>query len=196
MRSMKSVMLESEADPWLDTNISGLNGDRKRGSHRIILLNPWSLIIWKFRLQRNNVLSFLQRIKQMQKPDIRRNLGKRCVLTVPCGSVGCPALFMYFVPGFVPLLYHAVFHAAFQVRSNIFLHQSDQGVRAFLRCPGDVRRDVQAVVVRHFFSNGLSLADRLAGKYIERCSGDQALSQGHSRVSRSFTTSRADVDQN
>ena len=50
---------------WLDTNISGLNGDRKRGSHRIILLNRWSLIIWKFRLQRNNVLSFLQRIKQM-----------------------------------------------------------------------------------------------------------------------------------
>ena len=42
-----------------------LNGDRKRGSHRIILLNRWSLIIWKFRLQRNNVLSFLQRIKQM-----------------------------------------------------------------------------------------------------------------------------------
>ena len=37
-----------------------LNGDRKRGSHRIILLNRWSLIIWKFRLQRNNVLSFLQ----------------------------------------------------------------------------------------------------------------------------------------
>ena len=46
---------------WLDTNIS----EFKRGSHRIILLNRWSLIIWKFRLQRNNVLSFLQRIKQM-----------------------------------------------------------------------------------------------------------------------------------
>ena len=79
---------------------------------------------------------------------------------------------MYFVPGFVSLLYHAVFHAAFQVRSNIFLHQSDQARAGFLRCPGDVRRDVQAVVVRHFQQRTVT-ADRLAGKYIERCSGDQ-----------------------
>ena len=51
---------------WLDTNISEFKTEiEKRGSHRIILLNRWSLIIWKFRLQRNNVLSFLQRIKQM-----------------------------------------------------------------------------------------------------------------------------------
>ena len=75
--------------------------------------------------------------------------GSGCSYSPLCGSVGCPALFMYFVPGFVSLLYHAVFHAAFQVRSNIFLHQSDQARAGFLRCPGDVRRDVQAVVVRH-----------------------------------------------
>lgn len=77
-------------------------------------------------------------------------LGSGCSCSPLCGSVGCPALFMYFVPGFVSLLYHAVFHAAFQVRSNIFLHQPDQARAGFLRCPGDVRRDVQAVVVRHF----------------------------------------------
>lgn len=45
---------------WLDTNISEFKRRSKTRSHRIILLNRWSLIIWKFRLQRNNVLSFLQ----------------------------------------------------------------------------------------------------------------------------------------
>ena len=50
---------------WLDTNISEFKRRSKRGSHRIILLNRWSLIIWKFRLQRNKVLSFLQRADQM-----------------------------------------------------------------------------------------------------------------------------------
>ena len=64
--------LDEICDAWIWRSRSGsirifrsLNGDRKRSSHRIILLNRWSLIIWKFRLQRNNVLSFLQRIKQM-----------------------------------------------------------------------------------------------------------------------------------
>lgn len=122
-------------------------------------------------------------------------LGSGCSYSPLCGSVGCPALFMYFVPGFVPLLYHAVFHAAFQVRSNIFLHQSDQARAGFLRCPGDVRRDVQAVVVRHFQQRTVT-ADRLAGKYIERCSGDQALSQGTAEVTLIHDRAAADVDQN
>ena len=82
-----------------------LNGDRKRGSHRIILLNRWSLIIWRFRLQRNNVLSFLQRIKQMQKPGIRRTW-ERLFLQSPLrfrrmsGSfyVFCPWLCIPFIP--------------------------------------------------------------------------------------------------
>ena len=122
-------------------------------------------------------------------------LGSGCSCSPLCGSVGCPALFMYFVPGFVSLLYHAVFHAAFQVRSNIFLHQSDQARAGFLRCPGDVRRDVQAVVVRHFQQRTVT-ADRLAGKYIERCSGDQAFAQGTAEVTLIHDRAAADVDQN
>ena len=112
-------------------------------------------------------------------------LGSGCSYSPLCGSVGCPALFMYFVPGFVPLLYHAVFHAAFQVRSNIFLHQSDQARAGFLRCPGDVRRNVQAVIVRHFQQRTVT-ADRLAGKSSSAAPAIRPLRRAQQR-SRSFT---------
>lgn len=50
---------------WLDTNISEFKRRSKTRFTQDNFMNRWSLIIWKFRLQRNNVLSFLQRIKQM-----------------------------------------------------------------------------------------------------------------------------------
>lgn len=104
--------------------------DRKPASRRIILSNRWILIIWRSRSQKNSLF-----------------------VTVPWLSLllfyRISGFFMYGSFSLFRLLYHPVFHTAFKVGSNIFLHQSDQTCTGLLRCPGDMRREIQTVVVRH-----------------------------------------------
>lgn len=82
-------------------------------------------------------------------------LGSGCSYSPLCGSVGCPALLCICPWLCIPFIPRG-FPCRLPGTKQYFLHQSDQARAGFLRCPGDVRRDVQAVVVRHF-SNGLSL---------------------------------------
>ena len=135
---------------WLDTNISEFKRRSKTRFTQDNFIESLEFDYLEIQITEEYCSLVFAANKANAKAGHPAELGSGCSCSPLCGSVGCPALFMYFVPGFVPLLYHAVFHAAFQVRSNIFLHQSDQARAGFLRCPGDVRRDVQAVVVRHF----------------------------------------------
>ena len=148
-------------------------------------MNRWSLIIWKFRLQRNNVLSFLQRIKQMQKPGIRRNLGA-AVLAVPSAVPSDVRLFLcilsldlypFYTTRFSmpPSRYEAIFFCTSPIR------RVRASFDAQAMCGVMYRRSSSAI-----FSNGLSLR---IGSLESTSSAAQAIrpSRRAQQRSRSFT---------
>ena len=154
-----------------------------------------SLISGDSGLQRNNVLVFAANKANAESRASGGTWESDCSYS-PSAVPSDVRLFMFFVPGFVSLLYHAVSMPPSRYEAIFFLHQSDQA----RGLPFDAQA-MCGVICGRSSSAIFSATDchlRIGSlESTSSCSGDQALSQGHSRGSRSFTVEpRTDVDQN